>query len=116
VARDELLDQASYELWAAEAGFPELRQILLWRWDPIGVELYFPDADDEYDTYALALLARLHDGATAGAVARYLLWVERTQMDMPKPSSYGRLRDLGERIVDWYDGSVSRWRERRERG
>jgi hypothetical protein len=35
-------DQA--ERWADEAGFGELRQVLLWRWDPIGLAESFPNA------------------------------------------------------------------------
>lgn len=43
--------------WWDETGEYELRQILHWRWDPIGVSSVFPYAADEYDDYALPAYA-----------------------------------------------------------
>jgi len=56
--------------------FLELRQILHWRWDPLGSRDAFPHAAGEYDGYAWELLTLLEHGAEEDAVAAYLRSVE----------------------------------------
>jgi hypothetical protein len=51
----------------------ELRQILYWKWDPIGVSGYFPDCKDEYDSYGREIISILRSGATVDDVADRLL-------------------------------------------
>src|SRR3954468_15284766 len=63
VSVDESLSEEEYARWGNEAGFAELRQLLFWRWDPIGVGDAFPVTADEYDLYARVLLSRLRAGA-----------------------------------------------------
>ena len=50
--------------WWAETGERELRQLLYWKWDPIGVNDSFPWAVDEYDGYAPQILSALRDMKT----------------------------------------------------
>jgi hypothetical protein len=49
--RSEPLSNDALERWWTETGEFELRQILHWKWDPIGVAYKFPWAADEYDMY-----------------------------------------------------------------
>lgn len=53
------------------ARFPAIRRVLLEEWDPIGVHDE-PEAQDEYDRYALALYGLLARGATDEHLAEYL--------------------------------------------
>ena len=101
-----------YARWCKQAGFDELRQLLFWRWDPIGVEDWFPVTASEYDAYARVLLSRLRAGATAEQVAEYLLEVERTDMELGF-SDDAHLREVGERVVDWFGKSIRHWMDRR---
>lgn len=105
-------DQA-FELWWREAGFRELRQLLLWRWDPIGVADHsFPWAEDEYDMYVRPLAELLDDGATASQVADYLdrITIEDiTVGDRLAP-------DVAALIVAWYAESRTCHREFGDRG
>lgn len=48
--------------WWDETGDYELRQILHWRWDPIGVANVFPYAADEYGNYAPTIVDALRAG------------------------------------------------------
>jgi hypothetical protein len=41
--------------WWRRSGQSQLRQLLYWRWDPIGVNDAFPSNHDEYDGYADAM-------------------------------------------------------------
>jgi hypothetical protein len=94
--------------WWRETGENELRQLLFWRWDPVGVADYFPNTADEYDLYAPQLVQVLREGGDAGAIAAHLRDIERQRMDGPLTSKR-RLRDVGSLIRDWYDTSYDSW-------
>jgi hypothetical protein len=53
------------------ARFPAIRRVLLDEWDPAGVREQ-PEAQHEYDDYALALYGLLARGATDDDLAEYL--------------------------------------------
>ncbi|QAY78152.1 hypothetical protein [Sphingosinicella sp. BN140058] len=55
--------------------------VLHWAWDPIGVR-GIPEAADEYDSYALTVLAMLERGTPDREVADYLTSVERDRMGL----------------------------------
>jgi hypothetical protein len=63
------------------ARFPAIRRVLLEEWDPIGVRDE-PDAQDEYDGYALALYGLLARGATDDDLAEYLAEVAMFWMEL----------------------------------
>jgi hypothetical protein len=104
------LSGAQFARWADDVGFDELRHILLWRWDPIGIVDSFPNTADEYDRYACALLTRLGDNVTSSEIAAYLGDVEKSRMFFGRQhSADADLRALSERILAWYGRSISRW-------
>jgi len=111
VSACESLSEEQYARWVREEGFGELRQVLFWRWDPVGVEDAFPITADEYDDYARVLMSRLRKGAGEPQVAAYLLSVEREWMGR-RFSDDAKLEALGERILDWFEESLSLWMER----
>ena len=113
MSASEPLSEEQYAKWCQGTGFQELREILYWRWDPIGVNGAFPASADEYDDYASVLLSRLRKGAQAPEVADYLLSVERESMGL-RFSDDAKLQALGERILAWYEESISRWMERND--
>lgn len=59
----------------------QVRAVLLKTWDPIGVADE-PAAQDEYDTYAPAVLKLVESHASARAVADHLLGIERKRMGL----------------------------------
>ncbi len=92
--------------WWKETGEHELRQILFWRWDPVGVAHYFPNTADEYDDYAPQLVQLLRRGGTAEDVAGYLLRIEREQMGL---SQIGEVEDVAALIESWFGNSPDSW-------
>lgn len=101
-----------FEEWWREAGFRELRQLLLWRWDPIGVADHsFSWAESEYDMYARPLAELLHDGATAEEVYDHL---ERIAVE--DITVGGTTRETAELIVRWFEESRACHREFGDRG
>jgi hypothetical protein len=102
------LSEEQFARWVDEGGFDELRQILFWRWDPIGIEDAFPNTADEYDRYARALLSRLRAGMTSAEIAGYLLDVEQSRMGC-RFSDDAQLHAVADRVVAWLPRSVSRW-------
>jgi hypothetical protein len=82
MAEDHLTTE-EFARWWREAGEHELRQLLLWRWDPISVADDFPNTADEYDGYAPQLVQALRHGGDADAIAAHLSDVERQSMGGP---------------------------------
>ena len=75
--------------WWRTDGYEGLRRVLMESWDPIGIADQ-PAAADEYDSYVLALGARLRAGATLDEIASYLSLVRRERWNsfhMPKQIS-----------------------------
>ena len=61
--------------------------VLVWAWDPIGVR-GIPEAVDEYDSYAPAVLQMLETGASDQQIADYLTSVVRDRMELrPNPKA-----------------------------
>jgi hypothetical protein len=110
------LSTEEHARWWKEAGGWQLRQLLFWQWDPIGVNEAFPWSYDEYDNYAGPIVTQLGSGADAMEIARYLDRVATVNMGLgvsagrseTGPSS--DLVDLAQRIVDWYPSSIEWWR------
>ena len=100
--------------WWDETGEYELRQILHWRWDPIGIANVFPYAADEYDDYAPVVVDALRARASAADIARLLGTIEDDRIFDRAPDAgetVDCLRELGETIVGWYEASQRRWAE-----
>jgi hypothetical protein len=78
----------------------ELRQILYWRWDPLGVNDSYPLNAGEYDAYAVELLSRLEAGADEDDVTGFLEGVEREWMAAGAGSA--RERDVASMVAWWF--------------
>lgn len=101
--------------WWDETGEYELRQILHWRWDPIGISNAFPYAADEYHNYSSVLVDSLRARASASQISELLATIEDDRIFGGALAAAGtrvdRLRELGETIVAWYEASQRRWSE-----
>jgi hypothetical protein len=102
------LTREAFARWWRETGELELRQVLFWRWDPIGVADYFPTTADEYDGYAPGVVALLRAGATEDDVADHLAFVERECMAGPMTDP-DRLGEVAELLTAWFRNSVDSW-------
>jgi hypothetical protein len=96
--------------WSRKTGIAELRQLLYWRWDPMCVSDAFPRTADEYDAYAHAILGQLHHGHRRADIARYLRDSE-TELLGERHSDSASLGQLADRLIDWYEDSISYWLE-----
>ena len=59
----------------------ELKRVLLLDWDPIGVS-ELPEAQDEYDSYLLSVVALLSSGGSQQQLADHLHWLSTVQMGL----------------------------------
>ena len=76
-----------------------VREVLMREWDPIGVA-GVPEAADEYDTYAPKAYAMLMvEGATAGAIAAYLLEIATKHMGLSGAALAERSERAAEALV-----------------
>jgi hypothetical protein len=91
-------------------GFAELRQLLYWQWDPIGVNDAFPRTANEYDSYVHTLLGRLHHGDRRGEIARFLRDGEVGLLG-ERRSDPATLDQFAERLIEWYENSLASWLE-----
>jgi hypothetical protein len=106
------LDDDALTRWWQETGESELRQILHWKWDPIGIAHAFPWAADEYDMYAPQLADSLKDGVNAEQVAEILLLIETHRMALTDSAAAAvTRRKVADSIVEWYENSQERWRQ-----
>jgi hypothetical protein len=94
--------------WWKETGERELRQLLYWQWDPIGVNAAFPSAADEYDSYAPGVVEALSRGEDEAQIAAMLESIERERMGLDGGGAE-RLRSAANRITSWYEQSQERW-------
>jgi hypothetical protein len=76
------LHDDDFARWWQETSEYELRQILYWKWDPIGVTSAFPYTVDEYDRYAAWVVAALREGASREEIAEILVAIEDEQMGL----------------------------------
>jgi hypothetical protein len=72
------------------AKLEEIKRILHFDWDPIGVA-GIPMALDEYDSYAFQVLVMLNKGADAQSIADYLDWVVTERMGLPQLRNSGEI-------------------------
>jgi len=94
--------------WWKRRGGRELREILYWRWDPIGIAgAALPYNGDEYDSYAGPIVNLLHTGADDREVARHLEDVEPGGLTV----SSDHHRETADLITAWYGMSIRLWRE-----
>jgi hypothetical protein len=111
-AREPSEDDNEFSRWWQETGEFELRQILHWRWDPIGVASAFPWAAEEYDAYAPRIAATLQERPSAERIAEQLLEVERDRMALSDSAAAAEVRrKVACAIVKWYEDSRARWWE-----
>lgn len=104
------LHDDDFARWWQETGEYELRQILYWKWDPIGVTSAFPYTVDEYDRYAAWVVAALREGASREEIAEILVAIEDEQMGLGKrPPDYRW--PVAAYILEWFDSSQNRWVE-----
>lgn len=103
--------------WWQETGEYELRQILHWKWDPIGVASAFPWAADEYDRYAPQIAAALKERASAAEIAELLGCIECDRMGLREvvPEFRREVPEFRQKvavhILAWYESSQTRWLE-----
>jgi hypothetical protein len=106
----ERLSSDDFARWWKETGERELRQLLYWKWDPIGVSDSFPQAIDEYDGYAPQVVQALRRGAAQNEISVMLETIERNRMGLGRAPS-GPAKVAARRILDWYAESQDRWLE-----
>ncbi|MBB4663429.1 hypothetical protein [Conexibacter arvalis] len=102
------------EEWWRGTGYDELRELLLWRWDPIGVAEWFPDAANEYHDFGRPIVRLLASRARADRLAEHLHEVARDHIGTGDPSVVhpsAETRRAAEEIVAWFPRSRHRWRE-----
>jgi hypothetical protein len=104
------LTRDQFARWWREAGERELRQLLFWRWDPIGVADSFPFTADEYDGYAPGVVALLRAGASEEDVADHLAFVERETIGVLDDET--RCAEVAALLTGWYANSVDAWQHR----
>lgn len=107
--KDRLTDE-EFERWWDETGKRELRELLYWAWDPIGVSDSFPYAVDEYDGYARRIVQALRTSTSGTEVTAMLESVERDQMGLGR-ADMDLARSATGRILNWYGQSQQHWTE-----
>lgn len=100
------LSEAEWGEWWRDRGAEELRTLLFWRWDPIGVANFFPDRRHAYDDEAAPIVRKLKAGASAREIEAYLAAREE-ELGRASVARRGR---VAQALVDWYQTSVAHWR------
>ena len=104
----ERVSTEEFARWWKETGEFELRQLLYWRWDPIGIAGAFPAAADEYDSYAPQIVSALRQGASSGEIAQLLIRIERDSMGFGEAAD-DRQQSVALDILAWFEQSQDRW-------
>jgi hypothetical protein len=102
------LTREQFARWWRETGEGELRQVLFWRWDPIGVSDSFPHTADEYDGYGPGVVALLRAGASEDDLADHLGFVERETIGL-STDDHRRRADVAQLLTRWFGNSVDAW-------
>jgi hypothetical protein len=110
---EEPLTDAEHAAWFQARGEEQLRELLFWRWDPIGVATAFPHSWDEYDGYAPRIAGILRDGGDQAAVAADLGRIEHEVIGLDRRERPGTVAAAAA-IVAWYDESTGAWAARGE--
>lgn len=101
--------------WWTASGKSQLRQLLYWRWDPIGVNYAFPDNHDEYDRYADSMRGLMvgdaDEGELEAGVLRAVLRAQEAMGFEQKPGAEESRRGITEMILRWRYQSISTWKE-----
>jgi len=99
--------------WWDEAGRWQLRQLLFWRWDPIGINDDFPFTLDEYDRYAEPIGSLLGRGTDVNEIAAYLQGIEEDAMELRRGDVPGdHCHTVARLIADWHRNSIAHWQTR----
>jgi hypothetical protein len=106
--RSQPLDDESFARWWNETGEHELRQVLYWKWDPLGVNYAFPNTADEYDHYAPEVVSALREGASETEVVLLLSAIERERIAVPRDRTE-RLPEFVAELGIWFEHSQSSW-------
>jgi hypothetical protein len=97
---DQAIHEAEKRLWRSQ--FSGVRRILMEHWDPMGVN-GIPEAEDEYDPYAGAVLSALRCGSSTSDIERHLRWIVAEHMGLDHA---GRdYSDLMRRLLDLRNGA-----------
>ncbi len=104
----DALSTEDFARWWKETGEHELRQILFWKWDPIGVCDSFPNTADEYDGYAPRVVGALRRGASEGEIATLLHSIEHDAMGLARGAT-DHLREVAQLLVGWFENSHDSW-------
>lgn len=103
------LDSEEFARWWSETGERELRQLLFWRWDPIGVSDAFPNTADEYDDYAPQIVSALRTGASEHDIDALLATFECDAIGLT-PRSRDGVRPVVPLLFHWIENSQDSWR------
>lgn len=90
--------------WWRTTGEHELRQLLFWVWDPIGLKDDFPATADQYDRYALEIATALASDMSTETLAALLQTIEQTRIGVCS----GRADAVAARLTVWYQDSHRR--------
>jgi hypothetical protein len=99
------MNQADHERWWRERGSRELRELLFFEWDPIGLSRLADAPLDEYDHYAGTIVRRLRAGSSLDELAAVL---DDFRRDMGLARS-DPPADAAAKIADWYRRSTAAW-------
>ena len=94
-----------------QTGEHGLRQLLFWRWDPIGVSDYIPNTADEYDGYAPQIVQALRDEASDEKLVRMIQRFEHDTMGPSPRPDLDRVPTLVELLRLWFEDSRASWRD-----
>jgi hypothetical protein len=108
---EEVLTDAEHAAWFRARGEEQLRELLFWRWDPIGVASAFPHTWDEYDRYAPRVVGVLRAGGDAAAVADELGRIEHEVIGLERGERPATVAAAAA-IVAWYAASTTAWATR----
>jgi hypothetical protein len=105
--------------WWTATGRDELRQLLYWRWDPIGVNHEFPDTHREYDHYADSmrplLVGDADEDELEAEVIRAVLRAQEAMGFEHKPGAEADRLAVTRAILDWRRASFWLWKDYRRR-
>jgi hypothetical protein len=100
------MNQAEHERWWRECGSRELRELLFFEWDPIGLSRLADSPLDEYDHYAGTIVRRLRAGSSLDELAAVL---DDFRRDMGLDAADEPPADAAAKIADWYRRSTAEW-------